>query len=155
MPKKLEVADILVASAVITVEQKAKAVRLAATSKCSVSEAVVKLGFAKDEAIAGAISKQLGIPYASRENKILKVERGQNLEKVVSEAYAREHCVLPLFLDDNVLAVAMTSPEDMVLLDNLKLLTGGLEIQPFVATRAQILRVIDDFYQAGGGDIIE
>ncbi|MFA6004792.1 MAG: GspE/PulE family protein [Elusimicrobiota bacterium] len=155
MAKKMEIADILVASAVITPEQRDKALRAANVSKCSFSEAVVKMGFAKDEAMAVAISKQLGIPYASRENKILKVERGQNLEKIVSEPFAREHCVLPLFLDDNILAVAMTNPEDMVLVDNLKLLTGGLDIQPFVASRAQILKCIDDFYQAGGSTFIE
>ncbi|MDD5656530.1 MAG: ATPase, T2SS/T4P/T4SS family [Elusimicrobia bacterium] len=154
MAQKLEIADILVSSAVITAEQKERAVKMAATSKCSFSEAVVKLGFAKDDAIAIAISKQLGIPYASRENKVLKVERGQNLEKVINEAYAREHCVLPLFLDETVLAVAMTNPEDMVLVDNLRLLTGGLEIQPFVASRAQILKAIDEFY-VSGGSIIE
>ncbi len=155
MPPKLEIAEILVSSAVLTAQQKEKALQVAAVSKCSFSEAVVKLGFATDEAIAIAISKQLGVPYASRENKILKVERGQNLEQIVPEAYARDHCVLPLFLDDNVLAVAMTNPEDMVLSENIKLLTGGLEIQPFVASRAQILKAIDDFYQAGGSTIIK
>ena len=155
MPQKLDIADILVASAVITREQRDKALHAAITGKCSVGEAVVKLGFAKDEAIAMAISKQLQVPYASRENKILKTERDQNLEKIINEGFAREHSVLPLFLDDKVLAVAMISPEDMVLIDNLRLVTGGLEIQPFVATRAQILKAIDDFYQGGGKGIIE
>ncbi len=154
MSEKQELADILVTSGVITVDQKEKATRLAVASRCSFSEAVVKLGFATDDGLARAISKQRGIPYASRENKILRVEKGQNLEKIISEAYAREHCVLPLFLDESVLAVAMPNPDDMMLLDNLKLLTSGLEIQPFVASRAQILKAIDDFYQ-GGGTFIE
>jgi len=153
MSDKPELPEILVASGVITPDQQQKASRVAASSKCSFGEAAVKLGFATDETIAIAISKQFGVPYASRENKILKVEKGQNLERIVSESYAREHCVLPLFLDEGVLAVAMTNPEDMMLLDNLKLLTTGLEIQSFVATRAQILKAIDEFYTGGGGMI--
>jgi type IV pilus assembly protein PilB len=153
MPTKLELPDILVASGVLTPDQREKSSRVAASSKCSFGEAAVKLGFTTDEAIAIAISKQLSVPYASRENKILKVEKGQSLERIVSEAYAREHCVLPLFIDEGILAVAMTNPEDMMLLDNLKLLTAGLEIQSFVATRAQILKAIDEFYSAGGGMI--
>jgi type IV pilus assembly protein PilB len=155
MADKPDLAEILLASGVITPEQREKASRAAASSKCAFGEAAVKLGFATDEAIAIAISKQLGVPYASRENKILKVEKGQNLERIVSETYAREHCVLPLFLDESILAVAMTNPEDMMLLDNLKLLTAGLEIQSFVATRAQILKAIDEFYTGGGASMIE
>jgi type IV pilus assembly protein PilB len=153
MPERPGLTDILVSSGVITADQQEKAARVAATSKCTFGEAAVKLGFTTDEAIAIAISKQFGVPYASRENKILKVEKGQNLERIVSEGYAREHCVLPLFLDEGILAVAMTNPEDMMLLDNLKLLTAGLEIQCFVATRAQILKAIDEFYTGGGGMI--
>jgi hypothetical protein len=99
-----------------------------------------------DKENAFKISKEFGIPYASFENKILKMEKGQELEKLVPAAYAREHCVLPLFLDDTVLAMAMANPEDVVLLDNLKLSTGGLDIQPFVACRSQILKAIDKFY---------
>ncbi len=153
MSDKLELPDILVASGVITPDQKEKACRGAIASKCSFGEAAVKLGFTTDEAIAIAISKQFGVPYASRENKILRVEKGQNLEHVVSESYARENCVLPLFLDEGVLAVALTNPEDIMLRDNLKLLAAGLEIQSFVATRAQILKAIDEFYTSGGGMI--
>ncbi|MDD5629059.1 MAG: ATPase, T2SS/T4P/T4SS family [Elusimicrobia bacterium] len=155
MPEKQELPDVLVSSGVITPDQKDKAARVAATSKCTFGEAAVKLGFATDETIAIAISKQLGVPYASRENKILKVEKGQNLERIISESYARDHSVLPLFLDEGVLAVAMTNPDDMMLLDNLKLLTSGLEIQSFVATRAQILKAIDEFYTGGGAQMIE
>src|SRR5579862_5232010 len=104
--QKMQVADILLASAVITGDQREKANKLSTQSRCSFSEAVVKLGFAKEEDIAVAISKQLSIPYASRENKILRVERGQGLEKAIDEHFARDHFVLPLFLEDNVLAVA-------------------------------------------------
>ncbi|MBI5629463.1 MAG: Flp pilus assembly complex ATPase component TadA [Elusimicrobia bacterium] len=154
MSQKLQLADILVASNVITEDQRQRAAKTAAQSKCLFGEAVVKLGFAKEEDIAVAFSKQLGIPYASRENRILKVEKNQNLEKVITEDYAREHLALPLFLDDKLLAVAMADPDNVLTLDNLRLLTG-LEIQPFVATKTQILKAIDDFYQAGGTALIE
>ena len=154
MAKKPEIGEILVANSIITQEQRAKALKLAAQSKLLFGEAVVKLGFADDEAITMALSKQMGIPYASKENKILKVEKGQGLDKTVPEAYARENLVLPLFLDENVLAVAMADPSNMLTLDNLRLLTG-LEIQPFIATKSQIFRAIDDFYQSGGSSLID
>ncbi len=138
-------AEILVSSGVLTEEQRDKAQKVATQSRCHFSEAAVKLGFTKEDDIAAALSKQFNIPYASRENKILKSEKGQNLEKVIPENYARENLVLPLFLDENVLAVAMSDPDNVLLIDNLKLLSGH-EIQAFIATKTQILKSIDEFY---------
>ena len=138
-------AEILVASGILNEEQREKAQKLAAQAKCPFAEAVVKLGFAKEEDISIALSKLHGVPYASRENKILKAEKGQGLEKLVPEAFARENSVLPLFVDNGVLAAALADPENVMMLDNLKLLTGN-EIQPFIATKTQIIRAIDEFY---------
>jgi type IV pilus assembly protein PilB len=138
-------AEILVSSGILTEDQRDKAQKVATQTRCHFSEAAVKLGFTKEDDIAVALSKQFGIPYASRENKILKSEKGQNLEKVVPENYARENLVLPLFLDENVLAVALSDPDNVLLIDNLKLLSGH-EIQAFISTKTQILKAIDEFY---------
>jgi len=145
-------ADILVTSGVLTQEQSDKATKVAVQTKCQYSEAAVKLGFTKEDDIAIALSKQYGVPYASRENKILKAEKGQNLEKILPEAYARQNFILPLFKDENVLAVAVSDPENMLLLDNVKMLTS-LEIQPFISTKTQIIKAIDEFYL--GGSVID
>ena len=81
MPEqKLDIADILMAVKVITPEQRDRADKVAAQSRCSFAEAVSKLGFAKEDAIALALSKKLGLPYASKENRLLKVQRRQKLE---------------------------------------------------------------------------
>jgi type IV pilus assembly protein PilB len=146
MPQSLP--EILVSTGALTAEQCDKALKVANQSKVQFSEAVIKLGFIKEDDIAIALSKQYGIPYASRENKILKAEKGQNLEKVVPESYARENFLLPLFQDNNVLAVAVSDPGNVLMVDNLKLLTG-LEIQQFIATKTQILKAIDEFYSSG------
>ncbi len=138
-------AELLVSSGVLTAEQRDKAQKVATQSHCHFSEAAIKLGFTKEDDIAAALSKQLRIPYASRENKILKPEKGQNLEKVIPENYARENLVLPLFVEENVLAVALSDPDNVLMIDNLKLLSGR-EIQAYIATKTQILKTIDEFY---------
>jgi type IV pilus assembly protein PilB len=145
-------AEILVTSGVLTQEQSDKASKVAVQTKCQYSEAAVKLGFTKEEDIAIALSKQFGVPYASRENKILKAEKGQNLEKILPESYARQNFILPLFQDNDILAVAVSDPENMLLLDNVKMLTG-LEIQAFISTKTQIIKAIDEFYL--GGSVID
>ncbi|MHB2025272.1 MAG: GspE/PulE family protein [Elusimicrobiota bacterium] len=152
--EKPHIGDILISSGIISGEQRAQALRVCAETKIPFGEAIVKLGFADEESIAIAYSKLLGLPYASRENKILKVEKSQGLDKLVPETYARENVLLPLFLDEKILAVAMMNPDNVLLRDNLRIMTG-CEIQPFVATKTQIIKVIDDFYQGGGSNLIE
>lgn len=103
----------------------------------------------REDDIAISLSKQYGIPYASLENKILKIETEQNLERLIPEDFARENFVIPLFLDNEVLAVAIADPENMLLLDDLKRRTAH-QIQPFIATKTQIMKVIDEYYSSGG-----
>jgi len=98
-----------------------------------------------DESTAIATAKQLGIPYASHANKILVMQNNQGLKVMVPEAFARKDLVFPLFVDGNVLAVAMANPTDQALKDQLRL-NSGLNIQPFIATKEELIRAIDESY---------
>lgn len=98
-----------------------------------------------DESSAIAKAKQLGLPYASRANKILVMEQNQGLKVMVPEEFAREDLVFPLFIDGDVLAVAMADPTDQALLDRLKR-NSGLNIQPFIATKEELILSIDESY---------
>ncbi|MFA6028229.1 MAG: GspE/PulE family protein [Elusimicrobiota bacterium] len=147
---KPEIGDILVKKGVLNAEQRALVEKRARLNDWTFAQAVVKEGLASEEAVAAAIADKLGIAFASTANKLLSFEPGQNLDKIVPEAFARDHLVLPLLLDNGILAVALAEPEDLMVVDNLKVLTS-FEIQPFVATRSQILREIDALYGARTG----
>ena len=123
-----------------------KALKFQLQQACLIGEALVKLRYATEEQVAMALGKQLGIPYASKENQILNPEKGQGLEKFIPEKFARDNAVIPLFIENNMLATAITDPTNIMMLDNIKLVSG-MEIQPFISTKAQILKVIDSFYQ--------
>jgi len=127
-------------------EKLAKALKFQQQQGCLIGEALVKLHYVSEEQVAQALGKQLGIPYASKENQILNPEKGQGLEKIIPEKFARDSAVIPLFIENNVLAAAVVDPTNIMLLDNIKLVCG-MEIQLFIATKAQILKVIDSFYQ--------
>ncbi|MGB2579076.1 type IV pilus assembly protein PilB [Elusimicrobium simillimum] len=150
MNKKL--GDILVSSGIISAEQLKKATLYSNQNSVPLGDATIKLGYATEEQITVALSKHFSVPYASRENNILIPEREQDLQAVITEKFARENMVLPLFLEDGVLAVAMYEPSNVFLLDNIKMVTG-FEVQPFIASKSQILTAIDVFY--GGKDLIE
>lgn len=98
-----------------------------------------------DESSAIAIARQLGIPYASHANKILVMQKDQGLKAIVPEVVAREDLILPLFIDSGVLAVAMANPTDQALIDRLKR-NSGLNIQPFIAAKQELILAIDESY---------
>jgi len=138
--------EILIEQKVINPEQLEKALKYQEQNKCLIGEALIKLGYATDEQVAIALSKQLGIPYASIQNNILKPEKGQGLEKIIPEKFARDNIIIPLFIENNVLAISVSDPTNIILIDNIKAMTG-MELQIFISTKSQILKVIDSFYQ--------
>ncbi len=144
MAQKL-LGEIMVQAKWITEDQLAKALKFQQQQGGLIGECLIKLRYASEEQVAQALGKQLGIPYASKENQILNPEKTQGLEKLIPEKFARDSAVIPLFIEDNTLAVAMTDPTNIILQDNLKLVSG-MEITPFISTKAQILKVIDAFY---------
>ncbi|MCX7648788.1 MAG: hypothetical protein N2Z60_09265, partial [Elusimicrobiales bacterium] len=138
--------EILIEQKIIDEEKLSKALKYQEQNRCLIGEALIKLGYATEEQVAIALSKQLGIPYASIQNQILKPEKGQDIEKIIPEKFARDNKIIPLFVENGVIAIAMSDPTDLMLLDNIRAMTG-MDVQVFISTKAQILKVIDSFYQ--------
>lgn len=90
-------------------------------------------------------SRLLGIPFASIENGILKMEPGQNLQSLVPLEFAKTNGVFPLFIEDNCLSVAMADPGDRSKVTALRRMTG-MKIQPFITTPSEIDTAIRRFY---------
>lgn len=143
MAKKL--GEILIESGVLNEDQLKKVLFYQKQNQTPIGESAIKLGYATEEQIAGALSRHLSVPYASKENGILLPEKDQELYNVINEKFARENMVLPLFKEENVLAVAMYDPSNVFLIDNIKMLSG-MEIQPFITSKSQLLSAIDAFY---------
>jgi len=76
---------------------------------------------------------------------MLKPVAGQGLEHLILQEFAFKNFVLPLSRTLRSLTVAMFDPLDFILIDNLKKLTG-CEINPVIATRADIKKAIEEFY---------
>lgn len=140
-----ELSDILVEQGTLTEEQIKRSQTYARQNNTTLADAIVLLGFASEEVVTSALAKHLSFPYASKENGILTPEREQNLQQLIPEKFARENLVVPLFIEDNELAAAFYDPSNLFLIDNIRMMVGK-EIQPFIASKSQILAVIDSFY---------
>ena len=76
------------------------------------------------------------------------------LVKIIPEAMARRHTVLPFAKDESSLSVAMADPLDMFVVEDLRTRTG-LEIKPFLALTPDIVSNIDMAYGKGGGALLQ
>lgn len=140
-----QLSEILMEQGTLDAEQVKRAQLYSKQNNVSVAEAIIKFGFASEEKVTAALSKHFAVPYASKENGILVPEREQNLQEIIPEKFARENMVIPLFVEDTELAVALLDPTNVFLLENIKMMSGK-QVQPFIASKSQLLNVIDSFY---------
>lgn len=141
----LKLGEILIRDGLINEEQLNQALAQQSDEGVRLGEILVKLGFINEQNMIAAIGKQLSIPYVSLSTGHLKPAVDQGLEELISKDFAVKNHVLPLSRNLNSLTCAISDPFDLILLDNLRKMTG-CEINPVIATRADIEEAISKFY---------
>ncbi len=145
MARYKKLGDILISEGVITQKQFNESLSLQQREGGKIGEVLIKLGYVTEEQIVVALSKQLSIPYISLASGKLKPIPDQGLEELIPHNFALKNIVLPLSRSLNSLTVVMFDPLDLILIDNLKKITG-CEINPVVSTKTDILQSISLFY---------
>jgi len=142
---QLKIGEILLREGVITEDQLQKAIQAQKSEGGKIGVVLVRLKLVEEKDIAVALGKQLGIPYASLARGLLQPQPDQGLEQLVPEDFSRRHLLLPLSKNFNSLTVAFADPLDLIVMDNLRRMTG-CEINPIISTPTDILSVLDSFY---------
>lgn len=94
-----------------------------------------------EEELMELISEHTGIPYTRLETDMINPEA----VKIISEDIVRRYKVFPILLVANILTVAMSDPQDLFTLDNLKSLTNH-PINPILCSEKDIYKCIHHFY---------
>jgi len=142
--KYLRLGELLVKENIISQSQLEKAISTQRQEGGRLGEILIKMGVLKEDQLVVALGKQLKIPYFSLGSE-LKSALDQNLENIIPKDFALKNTVLPLSLTLISLTVAMFDPLDLILMDNLRKITG-CEINPVIATRSDINKAIEKFY---------
>jgi len=145
MARYKKLGDILISEGIIAEKQIKEAITLQEKEGGKLGEVLIRLSYVNEEQIVIALSKQLSIPYVSLASGKLKPNADQNLEGLIPQDFAIKNIVLPLSRSLNSLTVVMFDPLDLILLDNLKKITG-CEINVVVSTRSDILKALEAFY---------
>ena len=147
MPKEkyLRLGELLIREGLINAAQLEKAISAQRQEGTRLGEILIRLGIVKEDKLVEVLGKQLNIPYFSLGTGMLKPAADQDLQLLIPRDFATKNFVLPLSRTLRSLTVAMADPLELILVDNLKKITG-FEINPVIATRSDIIKAIDGFY---------
>ena len=150
MGLKEKILKTLKESKIVSEEEIRKALKLQRETGGSLSEVLLKLGLVDEKSLLLIFSKDLGIPPV----ELSRFKVSEELTKIIPFHYARKYKVIPIGKISNTLTVAMSDPLNIFALDDLKRLTG-LEINPVLASSADIEAGLERFYQESAKEEIE
>lgn len=137
-------AAILEASGKLSAQDYVRAARLAAESGVSVWHMVHKLGLVSERDLAQLFTRELELEIVDSEG----LPDVPLLEDAVSQRFLKESRVLPLYVEDERLYLAMADPGDAFAISAMEAASGH-DVQPVVALPTDIDNVIEKLYGAG------
>jgi type IV pilus assembly protein PilB len=139
--KRKKLGEILLAGGVVTEQQLQEALARQKGLGLKLGEALIHLGYVKEDDILLTMKQQLNIPIIDL-NRIVVAEE---VLKLLPEAVSRKYEVMPVDINNNRLVVAMNDPTNYFALDDIRLAVGML-IRPVLARKVDILKSIDRHY---------
>ena len=138
--------DLLITKGIISAEQLAKAKEEMARSGVPIEKALEKLGFISEVDIAQAQALALGVPFIDLSDYLIDPE----VIKLVPEATAKKYRIAPLFMIAGSLTLAMADPRDIDAIDEARIKSKAVSVDPVLSTPDMIQAVIDQYYGAQG-----
>lgn len=143
--------DLLVETGLITAEQ----LQLTLADKAEdqkLGDALLQQGLLTEQQLIEVLEFQLGIPHIS----LYRYPFDTKLFTMVPKDMAKRNMVIPLKKEGDKLFVAMADPMDFFTVDDLRLSTG-FHVETAIATKDDILRAINKYYDSNEGfeDLME
>jgi type IV pilus assembly protein PilB len=115
---------------------------------------LTKLKLVKEENIAECLKKHYKVEYIELAGKKI----GEEVLNLIPEHVVKQYEVVPIEVNKKAkkMTLAMANPTDVLAIDHVSLITG-YNVVPVVATEADILELIDEYYETKAleGIIIE
>jgi type IV pilus assembly protein PilB len=133
--KAVRLGDLLVEKGVLTLDQIALALDHQKRSghKRLLGEVLVELNLVSEEIVLEILAQAYGVPFARIGPKVADPK----VIEVVPRDFLEQQCVLPLFLVNNKLTVAVHEPANVFVIEELERLSGH-EVQIVAATAKDI-----------------
>ncbi|MGR9073430.1 MAG: GspE/PulE family protein [Gammaproteobacteria bacterium] len=144
----LKLGEILINEKLISEEQLNVALELQKQNRDhSLGEILVNQKLVTQSDIQSALAKKMGIPYVDLD----KFEIDHDAIDLVTETLVRKYSVLPLYIYENTLVVAVENPMRWEPLEAVRFHTR-MKVEPVMAPKEEINRIIDLVYSTRGLD---
>jgi type IV pilus assembly protein PilB len=141
--KPLQLGERLVRAGVLTAGELEAALQQHAAKNAQLGETLLELGFLDEDTLLMFLSEQLEVPSVRLRAGLVDPAVVQLIPRSKAEAM----CVLAMFRVRNTLTVALAEPRNLRHIDDLERITG-LTIQPVLAIRSSIEKMIPHCYEA-------
>lgn len=140
---KDKIANQLLESALISQEQLEVALSEQTKSGGSLGYNLVKTGAISEKAFAEFLSQTYQVASIDLDD----IEPDEHAVELIPPEVATKFQVVPIKREGRTLTVAMSNPDNIFAIDDIKFITG-LDVKPVVATETAIKRAIDRFYES-------
>ncbi len=130
--------EILLEQGLLTSEKLEKGLTEHRQSGEQLGRCLTRLGFMSEDKLVGVLSAQLDVQHVMLEHYVFD----PGLLKVIPEEMQRQYTVIPLYMSNGVLTVAMADPSNLRAIDILKFKTGK-DIEPVIASEKSIRAAIE------------
>ncbi|MFS0822527.1 GspE/PulE family protein [Bacillus sp. 1P02SD] len=137
--------DLLIEAGLLTEQQLKQALEDQSESQ-KLGDILLQKGFITEQQLIEVLEFQLGIPHVS----LFRYPIDTSLTTLIPKEMARRHHLIALRKDGDKLYVAMADPMDYYAIEDLRL-TTGFQIEPVIASKDEIIRAINKFYDLDEG----
>lgn len=137
--------DLLVEAGLITEDQLQSTLKEKSSGQ-KLGDALLQRGYITEQQLIEVLEFQLGIPHIS----LYRYPFDTKLFSLISKETAKRNRLIPLKKEGDKLFVAMADPMDYFAIDDLRLSTG-FQIETAIATKDDILRAINKYYDIDEG----
>jgi type IV pilus assembly protein PilB len=132
---------ILIKQNIISEEQYREAHQVSRETSASLSDTLIKLGYATGDEVMRAIAQEHRVDYIDLDNVTIP----EQVIELMPESVARENAVLPVEEQDTRLKICMSDPTDVDTIEKLRFILNR-DVTISVAPRANILETINRVY---------
>ncbi len=137
--------ELLIKRNYITPEQLKKALDEQKLKGGRLESNLVRLGYIKEDELLSFLSAQYRVPSV----KISKMEINPNVIKLVPSSISKKYFIIPINRVGPKLTLAMADPSNIVVIDEIKFMTG-FNVEPVVASETEIIDAVKKYYGGGG-----
>jgi type IV pilus assembly protein PilB len=134
--------QLLMRAGIISDKQLNDALEVHRATGSPLGRVLVDLGYATQGAILSVMAKQIGIEYIDFTERPPE----PNAVTAVPKELAERYTLMPVSIESDTLLVAMADPQNVLALDDLRIITG-FDIKPAISTKDDIIAAIEEYYK--------